>query len=395
MNLQEDALKLHKEEQGKIEVVSKVPLRDKKDLSLAYTPGVAGVSQVIAEDKKRAYDYTIKKNTVAVVSDGSAVLGLGNVGPEAALPVMEGKCLLFKELAGVDAFPICLETQDTEEIVATVRNIAPVFGGINLEDISAPKCFEIEEKLQDLGIPVMHDDQHATAIVVQAALMNACKVTGKNIEKLRVVINGAGAAGISIAKMLRCINIDERVCTSVKDVVLCDSRGIIYDGRDNLNRYKQEIAKQTNRDKKKGGLADALTGADVFIGVSVADAVTQEMIKSMNKNPIIFAMANPVPEIEPQEAKEAGAAVIGTGRSDYPNQINNVLAFPAIFRGALDAKATIISNEMKIAAALALANSVEPTAEKILPEPLEKDYVQNIVKAVKDEAVRSGKVRKD
>ncbi len=300
------------------------------------------------------------------MTDGSAVLGIGNVGPEAALPVMEGKVMLFKEMAGIDAFPICLNTQDTEDIIKTVRNIAHVFGGINLEDIAAPKCFEIEARLQDLGIPVMHDDQHATAIVVQAALQNTAKVVGKKIEDLHVVINGAGAAGTSTAKMLQCINIDKRVCTSVADIIVCDSLGIISTDRKDLNPYKQEIAESTNKTGRRGTLEHAMKGADVFIGLSTGNVATQDMIRSMNDAGIVFAMANPTPEIMPDDAIKGGAVIVGTGRSDFPNQINNVLAFPGVFRGALDAKATKISNEMKIAAAHALAKSVKPKADKIL-----------------------------
>lgn len=391
MPLKEDALALHRKKKGKLAVKSKVPLKTQQDLSLAYTPGVAEVCLAIANDKKAVYDYTMKRNTVAVVTDGSAVLGLGNIGPEAALPVMEGKCVLFKELAKVDAFPICLATQDSEEIIRTIKNIAPAFGGINLEDIAAPRCFEIEAALQDLGIPVFHDDQHGTAIVIHAALTNAAKVVGKKIEELKVVINGAGAAGISIAKLLTCFEISEHVCTSVKEVIICDSKGIIHEGRQLDNRFKEELAKTTNKSKIQGSLADALPGADVFIGVSKGNVLTKEMIKTMAKDPIIFAMANPVPEIFPQDALDAGAAIVGTGRSDFPNQINNSLVFPGVFRGAFDAKATCITSEMKMAAARALAASVEPTREKILPGALDKNVVKKIAEAVKREA-RKGKV---
>ena len=391
MSLKEDALALHKKRKGKLAVKSKVPLKTMQDLSLAYTPGVAEVCLAIAADKKTVYDYTMKRNTVAVVTDGSAVLGLGNIGPEAALPVMEGKSILFKELARVDAFPICLATQNNDEIIKTIKAIAPAFGGINLEDIASPRCFEIEAALQDLGIPVFHDDQHGTAIVIHAALTNAAKVVGKKIEELKVVINGAGAAGISIAKLLTCFEISEHVCTSVKEVIICDSKGTIYEGRELDNKFKEELAKTTNKKKVTGSLADALVGADVFIGVSKGNTLTKEMIKSMNSNPIIFAMANPIPEIYPDEAKEAGAAIVGTGRSDFPNQINNSLVFPGVFRGAFDAKATRITSEMKLAAARALAATVEPTAEKILPGALDKTVVKNIAAAVKREA-RKGKV---
>ncbi|MBI2173119.1 MAG: NADP-dependent malic enzyme [Candidatus Aenigmarchaeota archaeon] len=382
MDFNKASLDAHREKKGKIEIAPKMHATDMESLSIAYTPGVAAVSRAIAADKSSVWDYTIKQNTIAVVTDGSAVLGLGNIGAEAALPVMEGKCMLFKEMAGVDAFPICLATQDAGEIISIVRNMAPTFGGINLEDIAAPKCFEIEEALQDIGIPVMHDDQHATSIVIQAALQNALKVAGKRIEELNVVINGAGAAGISTAKMLNCINIDASVCTSVADIVMCDSKGIIHNGRRDLNAYKQEIVKFTNKRGLSGGLTEAVKGADVFIGLSVAGALTNEMVKSMADGPIIFAMANPVPEIMPQDALDAGASIVGTGRSDFPNQINNVLAFPGVFRGALDAKATRITDEMKIAAAHALARSVKPAKDKILPHATEKGYVKDIADAV-------------
>ena len=394
MGLKEDALNLHKRKRGKLAVKSKVPLKTMQDLSLAYTPGVAEVSNEIARNPKSVYDYTMKRNTVAVVTDGSAVLGLGNIGPEAALPVMEGKCILFRELAKVDAFPVCLATQDNEEIIKTVRNIAPVFGGVNLEDIAAPRCFEIEAALQDLGIPVFHDDQHGTAIVIHAALTNAANVVGKKIEELKVVINGAGAAGISVAKLLTCFEISEHVCTSVKDVIVCDSKGIIYEGRELDNKYKEELAKTTNKKKVQGTLADALAEADVFIGVSTGNVLTKEMIKTMAGSPIIFAMANPTPEIFPQDALDAGAAVVGTGRSDFPNQINNSLVFPGVFRGAMDAKATKITKEMQLAAARALAASVEPTREKILPNALDKAVVKKIADSVKKEARKAKVVRK-
>ena len=394
MDFDKAALEMHKSKKGKIAVTSKVRILDKKDLSIAYTPGVAAVSKAIAADKRKVWDYTIKQNTVAIVSDGSAVLGIGDVGPEAALPVMEGKAMLFKEMAGVDAFPICLATKDAEEIIRIVKAIAPVFGGINLEDIAAPKCFDIENRLQDLGIPVMHDDQHATAIVIQAALQNAAKVVGKKIEELRVVINGAGAAGLSTAKMLQCMNISKRICTSVRDIVMCDSKGIIDRNRTDLNRYKAEIAENTNKTNRKGALADAVEGADVFIGLSAPNVLTAEMIRSMNDDAIIFAMANPIPEIMPDVALKAGAKIVGTGRSDFPNQINNVLAFPGVFRGALDAGATKITNEMKIAAAHALAKAVNPRPDKILPSPLEKQYVKDIAAAVAREARQSGVTRK-
>ncbi len=395
MDYNKEALDLHKKKKGKIELKSKVKLETSDDLSISYTPGVAEVSRKIAEDKSAVFDYTIKKNTIGVVTDGSAVLGLGNIGPEAALPVMEGKSVLLKEFGGVDAFPICLTTQDSEEIIETVRRIAPTFGGINLEDISAPRCFEIEDALQDLGIPVFHDDQHGTAIVVLAALINATKVLGKKFEELKVVVNGAGAAGIAITKMLLCFSIDKNICRSVKQIILCDSKGIIYEGRQGLNPSKQEIAAITNPNKREGTLKDAMVGADVFIGVSKGSLLTKDMVRKMNKDPMIFAMANPIPEIMPDEAKDAGAAIIGTGRSDFPNQINNVLAFPGIFRGALDAKATKITNEMKIAAASAIADCiVSPTAENIIPSPLDKSVAIKVAERVKSIAEEMGVIRK-
>jgi malate dehydrogenase (oxaloacetate-decarboxylating) len=393
MDFNKLALEMHKKKKGKIEIAAKMKIKDKKSLSIAYTPGVAAVSRAIAENKERIWDFTIKQNTVAVVTDGTAVLGLGDVGPEAALPVMEGKAMLFKQMANIDAFPICLATKDTQEIIRTIRNIAPVFGAINIEDIAAPKCFEIEASLQDIGIPVMHDDQHATAIVIHAALENAASVVGKKISDLRVVINGAGAAGISTARMLKCMNIESRVCTSAADIILCDSRGIVHRERNDMNPYKAEMVNYTNKANRKGNLVDAMKGADVFIGLSAANLVTAEMIKTMNDDAIIFAMANPVPEVMPDVALKAGAAVVGTGRSDFPNQINNVLVFPGVFRGALDSKATRITNEMKIAAAHSLAKSVRPTAEKILPNPLEKKYVRDIAAAVAKEARRAGVIR--
>ncbi len=394
MGLKEEALEFHRKKRGKLAIKSKVPIKTRHDLSLAYTPGVADVSMAIAEDKRRVYDYTMKGNTVAVVTDGSAVLGLGDIGPEAAMPVMEGKCVLFKELANVDAFPICLATQDTQEIINIVKIISPGFGGVNLEDIAAPRCFEVEAALQDIGIPVFHDDQHGTAIVMHAALVNASKVVGKKIEELRVVVNGAGAAGISIAKLLTCFEISEHVCTSVKDVILCDTKGTIYDGREVDNKYKEELAKITNKRKIQGSLEDAMKGADVFIGVSKGNVVSRDMVRSMAPNAIVFAMANPTPEIMPQDAKEAGAVIVGTGRSDFPNQINNSLVFPGVFRGALDAKATRINNEMKLAAARALAGSVEPTADRILPNSLDRTVPKKIAEAVKKQARKEKVTRK-
>jgi malate dehydrogenase (oxaloacetate-decarboxylating) len=396
MGLNEDSLELHRKHRGKIEIKSKVPLKTRLDLSLAYTPGVAEPCRKIAEDKKRVYEYTFKGNTVAVVSDGSAVLGLGNIGAEAALPVMEGKAILMKEFAGIDAFPICLPTQEVDDIVQAVEWLAPVFGGINLEDISAPRCFEIEERLKEtLDIPVFHDDQHGTSIVVLAALINACKIAGKEFEDLDVVVCGAGAAGITVSKMLLCIEMDRRVCRTVHDIKLCDSKGIIHEGRSDLNDYKREMARLTNRDNKEGTIGDALDGADAFIGVSVAGIVKPEMVKKMRDNPIILAMANPIPEIMPEEALKAKPdAIIGTGRSDYPNQVNNVLAFPGILRGALDAKATKITEGMKLAAAYTLAHYVEkPSREKFLPDPLDKKVAKKVAEAVKKQAIKEGVIR--
>jgi malate dehydrogenase (oxaloacetate-decarboxylating) len=392
MDLKEEALKLHKENKGKLATKSKVSVKTKKDLSLVYTPGVAEVCKEIAEDTKNVYDYTMKSNSVAVVTDGSAVLGLGNIGAEASLPVMEGKSVLFKELAGIDAFPIAIKNQKDDEIINIVKNIAPVFGGINLEDIKAPRCFGIEDALQDIGIPVMHDDQHGTGIVVLAALINAIKVVGKNLEDLRIVVNGAGAAGTAVTKLLLCIGIDKKICTSVKEIVLCDSKGVIYDGRPDLNEFKKALAKITNNSKRQGSLKDALAGADVFIGVSTGNLLTADDLKVMNKDPIVFAMANPTPEIMPDEANKV-AAVVGTGRSDFPNQINNSLAFPGVFRGALDAKATKINNEMKIAAAKALASCVEPTKDNLLPYTLDKNVVVKVAEAVKKTAIETGVCR--
>ena len=373
MNTQEESLKLHEKLKGKLEVRSKLPLKTREDLSLAYTPGVAEPCRYIYKNKEDVYKYTFKGNTVAVISDGSSVLGLGNIGAEASLPVMEGKSVLFKEFGNIDAFPICLSTQDPKKIIETVKNIAPVFGGINLEDIKAPECFEVEEALQDLGIPVMHDDQHGTAVVVLAALINSLKVTKKSNP--RIVINGAGAAGIAVSKLLLSYNL--------KNIILCDSQGVVYLGRDNLNKYKEEVVKKANNHNIKGSLSDALKNSDVFIGVSKANLVSKEMVESMNPHPIIMAMANPDPEILPDVAKSGGASIIATGRSDYPNQVNNVLAFPGIFRGALDIRAKKITEKMKIAAAEALANSIIPTPEAILPYALDKSVVPNVAEAVK------------
>ena len=364
------SLKLHKEKGGKLEIKSKFKLENKRDLSMAYTPCVAEVCKIIAKNKKLAKEYTIKKNTVAVVSNGSAVLGLGNIGPEAAIPVMEGKAILFKAFANIDAFPICLDANDPDEIVRIVKSIAPVFGGINLEDIAAPDCFQIEEQLQDIGIPVVHDDQHGTAVVVAAALINAVKVTNRKMSALKIVIVGAGAAGTAIAKMLaREFNLEK--------IIICDSKGIISKSRTDLNPVKKQLLKITNKENISGKMEEALVGADVFIGVAKGNILSRKMIKKMNKQPIIFAMANPIPEIMPDLAKKAGAAIVGTGRSDFPNQINNVLSFPGLFRGAIDGGFTKITNEMKFIAAKTIANCVKhPTPNKILPSPLDKNVTK-------------------
>ena len=391
----QQSLRLHLEHQGKLSVHSKVPVKTREDLSLAYTPGVAHVCKYIAKDEKRAYSCTLKHNTIAIITDGTAVLGLGNIGPTAAIPVMEGKAILFKEFAGIDAFPICI-SGDPDDLIGHIRSIAPVFGGINLEDIAAPRCFEIEEELQNLGIPVMHDDQHGAAIAVLAALLNACKVTGKRFEDLTVVISGAGAAGYAICRLLKCIGYDDDSCIAVKELIVCDREGIIYRGRQGLyhNIYKYLLGNVTNIMHRTGTLADALRGADVFIGVSSGSLVTSEMVRSMSPDPIIFALANPVPEIMPDEARAGGAAVVGTGRSDFPNQVNNVLVFPGIFRGALDAGATQISEEMKIAAAHAIAGYVkDPTPEKILPDPLDRGVAKVVAAAVAEMAKKCGCVR--
>ena len=391
-----ESLALHEKHRGKLEIHAKVPLKNTHDLSLVYTPGVAEVCREIAKDKNLAYKYTLKANTIAIVTDGSAVLGLGNIGGYAAIPVMEGKAILFKEFAGIDAFPICFENYDTD-FTDQVKNIAPVFGGINLEDIAAPKCFEVEDALQDIGIPVMHDDQHGTAVVVLAALLNSCKVTGKKYEDLKIVICGAGAAGYAITRLLKCIGYDPNVCTTVHEIVVCDTKGTIFRGREGLykNKYKFIIAEETNRKALAGTLADALKGADVFIGVSGPEIVTEEMIRLMNQDSIVFAMANPVPEIWPDTAKNGGAAVVGTGRSDFPNQINNVLAFPGIFRGALDARATRITDEMKIAAAHAIADFIKkPVNDQILPNILDKNVTRSVAKAVAKAAENCGCSRK-
>ena len=379
----ERSLVVHEQLRGKIGLHSKVPVNSVDDLSIAYTPGVARPCEVIAADASRVRDLTIKGNSVAVVSDGSAVLGLGNIGAEAAIPVMEGKALLFKEFGGIDAWPICLATQEVDEIVETVRRIAPVFGGINLEDISAPRCFEIEQQLQDIGIPVFHDDQHGTAIVLLAGLINAAKVVGKKLADLHVVINGAGAAGTAIARLLRCVGHQTNACISVKEVLVCDSKGIIHNGRDDLAAYKQELLQYTNRKSRGGQLQDAIEDADVFIGVSKGNILTAADIGLMAERSIILAMANPIPEIMPDEAKRGGAAVVGTGRSDFPNQVNNVLAFPGIFRGVLDSGAAKVTEEMKLNAAYAIAACVEqPTPEKILPDALDRRVAPRVAAAV-------------
>lgn len=377
------SLIVHEQLRGKISISSKLPVASQDDLSIAYTPGVAEPCLAIAEDPSKVWDLTIKRNSVAVVSDGSAVLGLGNIGPEAAIPVMEGKCLLFKEYAGVDSWPICLSTQDSQEIIETVKRIAPTFGGINLEDISAPRCFEIENALQDIGIPVFHDDQHGTAIVLLAALINSAEIVGKDLSDLKVVINGGGAAGVAIAKLLQCIEQDPSICNPVKEVIVCDRKGIIHSARTDLNEYKQSLLKISNPHDIQGSLQEALAGADVFVGVSAGGILKADDIRTMASDAIVFAMANPEPEIYPEEARQGGAAIVGTGRSDFPNQVNNVLAFPGIFRGALDAAAPRITPKMKIAAAYALASAVqEPSPNKVLPSPLDKTVAPLVAKAV-------------
>ena len=381
---------MHEHLRGKIGIVSKMRIESQDDLSIAYTPGVAGPCLKIAENGALARELTIKRNTVAVVTDGSAVLGLGNIGPLAALPVMEGKALLFKEFANIDAWPICLDTQNADEIIKTVRRIAPGFGGINLEDISAPRCFEVENSLQDLGIPVFHDDQHGTAIVLLAGLINACRVLGRDSARLRVVISGAGAAGTAIAKLLRGVNVTDNAWAPVEDLVVCDSRGAIHTGREGLSPEKQALLDYTNSQGHTGSVHEVLEGADVFIGVSKGGLLDGNDIKRMAKDPIILAMANPEPEIMPDVALAAGAAIVGTGRSDFPNQVNNVLAFPGIFRGALDAGAVAIDGAMKIAAAHALADAVaKPLAERILPQPLDRSVAPLIAEAVRRAATKS------
>ncbi len=380
------SLVLHEKSVGKIEVVSKVAIKNREDLSLAYTPGVAQPCREISDDKEAAYRYTAKGNLVAVVTDGTAVLGLGNIGPEAAMPVMEGKAILFKEFANVDAFPICLATTDVEEIIQTVKMIAPTFGGINLEDISAPRCVEIEERLNaELDIPVFHDDQHGTAIVVAAALINALKVVKKNLSEIRVVVNGAGSAGGAIIKMLLDLGVEE--------ILACDISGILCEGTDGNLPHLEALARRTNRKKRKGTLADAMVGADVFIGVSAGNVVSPEMVTSMGADAVVFAMANPTPEIMPDAAREAGAAVVGSGRSDFPNQVNNVLAFPGIFRGALDARAHEINRAMCLAAAYAIAGIItdaEVSAEYVIPDALDRRVGVKVAEAVAEAAFESG-----
>ena len=389
MTTNEKALLLHRQWQGKLETVSKVKVATREDLALAYTPGVAEPCKEIAKNKEEAYTYTWKSNTIAVVSDGSAVLGLGNIGPYAAMPVMEGKAVLFKEFGGVNAVPICLDTQDTEEIITAVKQIAPGFGGINLEDISAPRCFEIERRLKEVcDIPIFHDDQHGTAIITAAAMINACRLTGKKLSDLTMVVSGAGAAAVAVTRLL--------LSMGIGDAILVNRGGAVYDGRTDLNSEIQMMAKITNKHKKQGSLADVLKGADVFIGLSAPGILTAEMVATMNKDPMVFACANPVPEIYPDEAKKGGAAVIGTGRSDFPNQINNVLAFPGVFRGALDVRASDINDEMKAAAAYAIADIVSPeelNAEYILPAAFDKRVGPAVAKAVAEAAKKSGVAR--
>ena len=389
MDYAKESLKMHYDLKGKIEVVSRAKVDSKDALSLAYTPGVAQPCLEIQKDVNKSYDLTRRWNTVAVVTDGTAVLGLGDIGPEAGMPVMEGKCVLFKEFGGVDAIPLCVRSKDVDEIVKTVSLLAGSFGGINLEDISAPRCFEIEKKLKECcDIPIFHDDQHGTAVVTMAAMINALKVVGKKINEIKVVTSGAGAAGIAIIKLL--------ISMGLKNVIMCDRKGAIYKGREGLNKEKEEMAEISNQNMEKGSLADVIKGADVFIGVSAPGTVTQEMIHTMAPNPVLFPMANPTPEIMPEEAKAAGAAVIGTGRSDFPNQINNVLAFPGIFRGALDVRASDINDEMKVAAAYAIANIItdeERNAEYIIPNPFDKRVAKAVAEAVAKAARDTGVAR--
>ena len=390
MSLRDDALEMHKENQGKLEITPNIKVTNKEELSLAYSPGVAEPCKEIHEDSRKVYDYTIKANTVAVVTDGTAVLGLGNIGAEASIPVMEGKAVLFKSFAGINGVPIALDTTDTDEIVNTVKLLQPNYGGINLEDISAPRCFEIEETLKkETNIPVFHDDQHGTAIVTMAGLINALRIVNKDLSDIKVVLNGAGAAGIAIVKLL--------YSYGVRDMIMCDSKGAIYEGRQHgMNDTKSYVANWTNKDKIDGSLEEVIKDADVFIGVSVADLLTKDMVKSMADDPIIFAMANPNPEIKPDNAKEAGAKVIGTGRSDFPNQINNVLAFPGIFRGALDVKATHINEDMKKAAVEAIADLIEEdelNPDYCIPGPFDKRVAPSVARSVAKAAMESGVAR--
>lgn len=389
MNIREESLQKHYEWNGKIEVIAKAKVNDSKSLSLAYTPGVAEPCLEIQKDYNKSYELTRRNNLVAVITDGSAVLGLGDIGPEAGMPVMEGKCVLFKEFGDVDAFPLCVRTKDVDEFVQTVYNISGSFGGINLEDIAAPRCFEIEEKLKKMcDIPIFHDDQHGTAVVVSAALINATKIIGKDLGECKAVINGSGAAGTAIAKLLMTLGL--------KDVILCDRTGAIYEGREKLNPSKAEIAKVTNRGMVKGGLKDAIVGTDIFIGVSAPGVLTEDMIKTMHKDPIVLAMANPTPEIMPDEAKAAGAKIVGTGRSDFPNQINNVVAFPGIFRGALDVRASAITENMKIAAAYAIASLVDDDKlndDYILPYAFDERIKDTVANAVAEAARKDGVAR--
>lgn len=389
-NIMEESLKKHYEWKGKIETVARVPVNSKEELMLAYTPGVAQACMEIHKDVSKSFELTRRWNTVPVITDGTAALGLGDIGPEAGMPVMEGKCALFKSFGDVDAFPICIKSKDTEEIINTIKLISGSFGGINLEDISAPRCFEIERRLQEeLGIPVFHDDQHGTAIVSLAGLINALKLANKNFGDIKIVINGAGAAGVAIAKLF--------LAYGAKDVIVCDSKGIICEGDPRLNNSKIELSKITNKKHLTGHLADAMKGADVFVGVSVANCVTKEMVRSMAEKPILFTYANPIPEIHPSDAKEAGAFIIGTGSSEFPNQINNVLVFPGLFRGAIDAKATKVNQEMMIAASLAIANSVKDEDLKvdyILPFAFDKNAHKAVAEAVKEAAIKTNVTRK-
>lgn len=389
MTLKEKAMEAHSQWKGKIEVISRAPVATREDLTIAYSPGVAEPCLAIQKDVNLSYEYTRRWNMVAVVTDGTAVLGLGDIGPEAGMPVMEGKCVLFKAFGDVDAFPLCVRSKDVDEIVNVVRLLAGSFGGVNLEDISAPRCFEIEKKLKECcDIPIFHDDQHGTAIVTVTGMLNALKVVGKNIKDIEIVVNGAGASAIAVTKLLMAMGLEK--------VVLCDTKGAIYEGRNNLNPIKEEMAKVTNRTMKKGTLKEVIVGADVFIGLSAAGMLNKDMIRSMAKDPIIFAMANPTPEIMPEDALEAGAKVVGTGRSDYPNQVNNVLAFPGVFRGALDVRASDINDEMKIAAAMALADLIKPeelTPEYVIPAPFDPRVRTAVAEAVKKAARETGVAR--